>query len=228
MTNNISPATITKTISYLYLLFYSPPEQIGRFKAATIEFSNKIGENGRDEAIQSACEHIVAFQQASRNPDADQVSELLAVAMKADSSSEAARAFQESMLKITALPGRAKPDNRLHRKKGCRFCEAPCQHGYFTLITDPNFKELQQILETENAKPAGTGQPIQAIWQYASHHLVDSLGVGGFLVEAGHLGNLAYCLVMLATAKSRFAFPEQQVKKFQELNQYLITQYQGT
>jgi hypothetical protein len=226
MTKQISPSKITKTISYLYLLFYSPPEHVGRFKAATVEFKQKVDVDIWDGAIQAACEHIVSFQSASRHPDADLVSGLVAAARKADSNPEAARAFQVNMEKITALPGRSKPDNRLHRKKGCRFCQVPCQHGYFTLISDPNFKELQEILDNENAKPIGAGQPIQAIWQYASHHVVDTLGVGGFLIDADHLGNLAYCLVMLATAKSRFAFPEQQIKKFQELNQGLIAQYQ--
>ena len=41
-------------------------------------------------------------------------------------------------------------------------------------------------------------------------------------ISADHLGNLSYCLLMLGTAKSRFAMPEAQLTRFQELNQNTI------
>jgi len=222
MTKQISTVTISKTISYLYLLSYSPPENIDQFRAVMVEFRQQLGADIWDDAIQVACEHIVSFHSASRQLDLDLVSGLVAAARTADADSEAARAFQAQMDEISQLSGRAKPNNRLHRKRGCRLCQKPCRYGYFSLISAPNFEQLPSIIKKHPS------QPIRALWHYTIQHVVATLGIGGFSINATDLGDLAYCLLSLATTKSRYPFPEAQMKKFQTLNQAAIRQMQGS
>ena len=205
--NDILPSTIKRTVIYLYLLSFTLPEQVSELPPLREE----LGEDW-SRAVEAAARLMVAFQQASRNPD----TELVAGLTRADSSPEACRAFQEKMDALAQLPGRAKMENRLHRKRGCRLCETPCRYGYFSLLTEPDFSVLHKMLGEQ------PGVPVQTVWQFTLMHLAKSLALGRWYIGAHHLGNLAYCLVSLATAKSRYPFPEAQMKKFQAMNQEMI------
>ena len=174
------------------------------------------------DALPDVCWRIVAFHQATRDPDQGAVDALIKVAKKADSSEKGAAAFQAVMAEIAESPGRAKPDNRLHRRKGCRFCAAPCRYGYFTLVSDPVFKNMLALLNAENSKPADQRNPVNVLWTYTTTHLWSVLGVREGFIRADHLGNLSYCLLLLAMAKSRFALPEKQLQAFQAMNLNVI------
>ena len=224
MNNKIPASKLKHVITYLLSLSYSSPDHIDGFKSVKNSFQQELKAEWSD-AVLGACQHIVAFHQASRDPDAERVAALAGAAQSADSSPEACRAFQEQMDQLAQLPGRAKESNRLHRKKGCRFCEVPCRYGYYSLISEPDFDKLQRALEAENSKSPQDQQPLQAIWKYTLNHLSQTMDAGQWHVSANQLGNLAYCLVALATAKSRFRFPEEQMRKFQDMNQQLIRKY---
>ena len=126
------------------------------------------------------------------------------------------------MKAIAIHPGRAKMSNRLHRNKGCSLCQAPCQYAFFTLISEPDFKSLLAMLGAENQKIAAERNPINVLWTYTTTHLWKTLEAQEGFISADHLGNLSYCLLMLGTAKSRFAMPEAQLTRFQEMNQNTI------
>ncbi len=222
--NKIPASQRKKVIIYLQSLSFAAPDHMGGFESVKTALQAELEVDWPD-AVTQACQHIVAFHQATRDPEVELVAVLAEAAQSADSSPEACRAFQDKMNMLAQLPGRAKENNRLHRKKGCRFCEVPCRYGYYSLISEPNFKSLQSALEAENSKPPGDQQPLQAIWMYTLNHISQSMDAGQWHISAYHLGNLAYCLLMLSTAKSRFAFPEDVVKRFQESNQILIAKY---
>ena len=61
-----------------------------------------------------------------------------------------------------------------------------------------------------------------AVKSFALTHIVSVLGApdGVIHIHHEHLANLAYCLLALATAKSRLPAPEKQLKLFQQANQY--------
>ncbi|MBN1266378.1 MAG: hypothetical protein JXA25_12850 [Anaerolineales bacterium] len=183
----------------------------------------------RSAGLQRLCletaARILSFHTASRLPDEALVAALGERMYHAQESVKALYAFQDLMDETAALPGRAALNNRLHRRKGCRFCETPCRYGYFSLISDPDFKLLQRMLEDENNKPASQQDPIRATWAYGSIHLWKILGIKQGFITPYHLGNMTYCLLMLATAKSRFALPEEQIKLYQAANQHLIQEW---
>ncbi len=205
-----SASQISQTIWRLYLAFYSRPDA-GQLKV----FKQQLGDD-LDDALRAACEHIVGFQAAARYPASDLVSGLAAAARSADSSPEACRAFQAQLDGLTRHPGRAKPENRLHRKRGCRLCQAPCRYGYFALLSAPNFEPLTELLRAQ------ASDPVQALWDFTQDHLAALFGPDHESIRPEHLGNLAYCLLALATAKSRYPFPEETMRKFQALNQARI------
>jgi hypothetical protein len=229
MTQSFPAETLKKTIGYFYMLSFCPPSNLDDFKKASSKLRKQLAkEVGMTqtkffpEVIPLVCWRIVAFSQNSREPDSETVDALVKTAKNAANSHKALSAFQEQMLKIAELPGRAKADNRLHRKKGCRFCEAPCRYGYFSLVSDPQFSLLQRILEAETKKGKGQQSPFRPVWAFTISHLIRLLDAQQGYISADHLGNLAYCLLMLSTAKSRYPLPETQVKAFQEANQKLI------
>jgi len=225
MSNKTPASTLKKTILYLCNLSFAPPEKVAEMRPAGDRLREQMGDEIWPQAVLEASRLIVSFQQASRHPEPDLVEGLAHAALNADLSPEACRAFLEQIETISTLPGRARDINRLHRKRGCRLCETPCRYGYFSLLSEPNFESLQRILETENGKPADQQRPIQAVWQFTLNHLSQAMGPGQWHISASHLGNLAYCLVSLSTAKSRYPFPEEQMHKFQEMNQQLIQNY---
>jgi len=229
MAMNFRADTVKKTISYFYMLSFCPPANLEDFNKASGELRKQLAKDAGmpqkeffSEMIPQVCWRIVAFSQSSREPDQTLVDQLSKLAESAAQNSESLSAFQDQMLEIAALPGRAKADNRLHRKKGCRFCEAPCRYGYFSLVSDPQFNLLQQILAAETKKEKGKQNPISAVWSFAITHLMSLMGTEKGYISAQHLGNLAYCLLMLSMAKSRYPLPEKQITAFQQANQRLI------
>lgn len=233
MSKTISPSTIKTMISYYYLVAFCPPAHIKELKKASRKTRTdaakadglKVKEM-TDLVIPEAARRIAAFQGATREPDQETVDQLVKVLKSADSNPEKTAAYQAVMKAIAIHPGRAKLTNRLHRKKGCQFCQAPCQYGFFTLISEPDFKTLMAMLGAENKKLAAERNPVNVLWTYTTTHLWKTLGAQEGFISADHLGNLSYCLLMLGTAKSRFAMPEAQLTRFQELSQNTIRNWQ--
>ncbi len=224
------PAEILKkTIVYFYLLSYCPPERIVDFKRISAPMRKDLAARAGmpeaayfKEAAPEVCRRIVAYQQNTREPDAKLVEALTEAASNAGKSPDAAAAFQARMTEISALPGRAKLENRLHRNKGCQFCESPCRYGYFTLVSEPRFDELQRLLEAETQKPADLQTPLYPAYGFAVRHMINLTGAHEGITGKKHLANLSYCLLMLAMAKSRQTVPEQQLRMFQAANREFI------
>jgi hypothetical protein len=226
MKSPIPAEMMMKTISYYYLVNYCPPSHVSKLKKAAKTLRDELaGASGLKPAayfkaaLPEVCWRIVAFHQATREPDPAAVENLLHASLEADRSEDGAINFQNQMVEVAAHPGRAKPGHRLHRQKGCRFCGSPCTYGYFSLVSDPAFSDLLARLRTENQKPAGDRNPVRVLWTFTGLHLGGILGKEGGFVRADHLGNLSYCLLMLATARSRYALPEAELQTFQAMNQ---------
>ena len=224
------PANVLKrTIAYIYLAAYCPPDKLGELARAGAPLRRRLAhEAGMGEsdyfrvALPEVCSHITAYHEHSRAGDPQQTAALLKMLVSVGRSAADARAFQSEMAAVAALPGRAKVENRLHRRKGCSFCASPCQYGYFTLVSEPAFKALRTILEKEVARPAPDQNAVTSIMAFARFHLWRTLGVRQDYVTPQHLGNLGYCLLMLGIARSRYPFPAEKVQRFQELNQAAI------
>lgn len=226
MTKPIPAEALKKTIAYLYLLFFCPTPQLADFKRSTASMRNEparqSGLNEQDyfaQALPEACRRIVAFQQATREPDPDIVEALLKTALPAGKNADTLTAFKAQMDKVASLPGRAKSANRLHRNKGCGYCAAPCMYGYFTLVSEPQFSHLQMLIAREADRPATSQTPLMPVYKFAMDHLLTVSGAQDGYCERMHLANLAYCLLMLSMAKSRKAFPEKQIQIFQSASQ---------
>jgi hypothetical protein len=226
MKSQVPASQLKKTIIYLNMLSYSPPERVAAFQAFEQALQGEIGA-AWPETLFQACSHIVAFHQASRDPDPDLIEALVDAASSAATSPEGAQIFQSQMERLATLPGRAEPENRIHRKRGCRLCQHPCRYGYFSLLSEPNFDDLRLALETENRKPIEQQRPVRLVWRFTLKHLSQALDLAAWDIDAGHLGNLAYCLLSLATAKSRYPFPKEKFEKFQAINQARIRAYTG-
>ncbi len=234
MTTQPSPSTIKTMISYYYLVAFCPPSHIKQLKKASQKTRRALAKADglkvkemTDLVIPEVAHRMAAFQQATREPDQETIDQLIKVLKSADTNPEKAAAYQKVMAGIAIHPGRAKLTNRLHRKKGCQFCQAPCQYGFFTLISEPDFKALLAMLGTENKKLAAERNPVNVLWTYTTTHLWKTLGAQEGFISADHLGNLSYCLLMLGTAKSRFAMPEAQLTRFQEMNQNTIRSWKA-
>ena len=220
-----SPAAIKQLVNYFYMLSFCPPDYVGELKKASQPMRKRFGldkEAVLEPAIPETAMRIVAFQQATRQPEEFAVQELAEVMMEADQNGEKLAAFQQTVREIALHPGRAKAANRLHRRKGCALCKAPCQYGFFTLMSEPNFKQLKAFLDEENRQLVKDREPIRALWAFTGAHLWQVLGVRAMYLQPFHLGNLSYCLLMLGTAKSRFAMKEKELAAYQALNQQTI------
>ena len=231
MTTKIPAESMKKTIAYLYLLSFYTPEGVTDVKRNTSSLLKRMAavtgmkENEYlEKSLPEACHRIVSFHQASREPDSEMVKALLETAHKAAKDVETLRAFKTLMEKLSTLPGRSKPENRLHRNKGCRLCAAPCRFGFFTLVSDPDFSRLQELIKAESDKPADVKSPLTPMYLFTADHLTLLTGNKRGAYERSNLANLAFCLLMLAMAKSRMAFPEAQVRLFQQTNQEFIRQ----
>jgi len=229
MTKDIHPTAIKGMISYYYLVAFCPPAHISALKKASQKNRSalaKLAGLKMADFVKAAAPEVAyrmcAFQQATREPDKETVEKLTKAIVAADTKPGKAADYQAMMKAVSIHPGRAKLANRLHRQKGCSLCQSPCQYGFFTLISEPDFKSLLSMLGAENKKIAAERNPVNVLWTYATTHLWKVLGKNEGFISADHLGNLSYCLLMLGTAKSRFPMPEDQLTRFQELNQNTI------
>lgn len=234
MSKTIPAGSMKKMITYLYLLSYCPPDKLADFKRNTAPMLKELAvQAGIKEkaflaqALPEACTCILAFHQATREPDKKLVDALEAAARSADKNPASLTAFKEQMAQVAALPGRAKPENRLHRNKGCTLCAAPCRYGYFTLVSDPKFAGLQALFAAESGKPASKQTPLMPVYTFAVDHLLTITDTQEGYCERTHLANLAYCLLLLGMAKSRMALPEKQLVIFQGANQEFIRRQGG-
>jgi hypothetical protein len=229
MTKSNLTGSLKKTISYYYLLSFCPPEKIKDFKGSMVAMRKALAESaGMSEAdcfaqaLPEVCRRIVSFQQATRVPDPQAVASLEAAARDADKNASAAAAFQQQIAQIAALPGRARPENRLHRNKGCKLCKTACQYGYFTLVSDPQFSVLQEAMQAEIARPAGRQSPLLPLYGFALNHITQLAGVKEVFIQSEQLVNLSFCLLLLGMAKSRLALPEAQLTLLQAANREFI------
>lgn len=229
MISTIPAREVKNSIVYLSLLSILPEDKLKDFKRSVLPLFNGSFPQGKGKKISSmerslpdACFRIVAFHQAKREPDAAVVNSLLKVAMLADKNAKSLKAFQDQMKIIFASAGRAKLENRLHRNKGCRYCALPCHFGFFSLVTDPDFPRLLQFLSAEAKKPVSSQTPLIPAYLFAIEHLMRLTGSQDTFFEKDQVANLAYCLLLLGLAKSRLAFPEAQIKLFQNANQLFI------
>jgi len=218
MDTNIPAESLIKAISYYYLVAYCPPANIGELKKAAQPLRKKVTK----QAAPEVAHHIVAFHQNTRDPDEEWVDELTSKIVVADESSENVQAFQEMLGLVSRLPQRAKLENRLHHRRGCQFCAAPCHYGYFSLISEPRFDDFQHLLKLELGKSREIRKPVSAVKFFTLDHIEESLGIDKtkLQIQHEHLANLSYCLLALATSKSRLPVPEKQLKLFQHANQY--------
>jgi hypothetical protein len=221
MSETFTAQDIKQAIAFYYLLAYCPAGKLEDFKRAT----GKLHPPQNLGILGEVCTRIVTFQSALRHPEEEIIIKLLEVLPSAAESAEGLKAYQTMMAEISSLPGRAKADNRLHRKKGCRFCEAPCVYGFFSLVSEPRFDLLQQLLEAEKEKAPEEKSAVRAVWSYTIAHIIRLTGSQEGFITPKHLGNLAYCLLMLSMAKSRYPLPEKQVKIFQARNQQFIANW---
>lgn len=226
MENRFLPNAVKKMIGYYYLLSYCPPEHIGELKTASQQMLTGLAAvNGctMNELFElvspDVARRILAFQLAIREPEVELVDALVQLLKSADNTPREAANFQVVMHLITTHPGRAKAGNRLHRHKGCAFCSQPCQYGFFTLVSEPDFHTLKAMLDSENKKMVQERDAVKVLWTYTKQHIWSVLESEGGMIRAEHLGNLSYCLLLLGTAKSRFALPEDQLKRYQKLSQ---------
>lgn len=230
MDTKIPAESLKKAICYCYLLAYCPPTKVGEFiKVTQALLRENVAEQAGlkvtdyfKKAAHEVSHHIVAFHQNTRDPEGEWVEELASRVSVADKSPDNAQAFQEMLGLVSRLPQRAKSENRLHHRRGCQFCAAPCHYGYFTLISEPEFALLQGFLQHELGNPTEDKRPVMAVKSFALSHIVGMLGEadGTISIHHEHLANLAYCLLALATAKSRLHVPEKQLMLFQKANQY--------
>ena len=234
MPKQLSIKGLQATIGYVYLLSFCPPERVLEFKQAgeplRAGLALDAGMSAADyfaQAVPEACRRIVAFHQRSREPDDGLVDDLTQAIRAAHKSPAAAEAVSLHLARVAGLPGRAKPENRLRASKGCQFCAAPCRYGFFALVSKPNYDLLHQLLEEEAREPKAEQDPVGAAWTFATGHLWRTLGSRQGYISTTHLGNLAYCLLTLGTAKSRYPLPDDEFQTFQVVNQALIHQRVG-
>jgi hypothetical protein len=231
MKSTLKANSIKQTIVYLHLLSFLPIDKLAIFKRDSASvLKNLADQNGLSEkkfielALPEACYRIVTFHQATREPAPELVKSLLEAAMNAEKNAKSLAVFKQEMILVSALPGRARAENRLHRNKGCRYCSVPCQYGFFTLVSDPNFSRLQTFLAAESQKPASTQTPLLPVYLFTIEHLINLTGSQDGYFERNQVANLSFCLLMLALAKSRLAFPDAHVRLFQNANQQFILQ----
>jgi hypothetical protein len=228
--NRKIPAEVMKkTIAYFYLLTFCPPEKLGAFIRTTAPLRGRIAAGAGMEpgpyftqAVPEVCRRIVAFHQATREPDAATVASLAAALGKADQNPESLAAYQKRMAEIAALPARAGAPNRLLQDKGCRRCETPCRFGFFILASNPQFSRLQELMAEESAKPVSGQSPLNPAFGFAVTHLLDFTGEGQGFLRIEDLANLSYCLLIWGMSRSRVPLPENYLRLFQAANQEFI------
>jgi len=225
MTPSIHPKVIKKMISYYYLVYYCPPVYIDHLKTASLKMRSRLAQvqGCTPEALPELvapeiASRITAFQQATREPEAETVKALTEKVITADRDADGTAAFQALMNLVVIHPGRSKLPNRLHRNKGCVFCTASCRYGFFTLVSEPDFNALLAMLDKENQKLAQERDAVKALWNFVKEQIWGVLEAQDGMILAEHVDKLSYCLLLLGTAKSRFALPEVQLRHYQEMS----------
>ncbi len=229
------PAEILKkTIAFCYLLSFCPPEKLGAFIRTTAPLRERLASGAGMEsaayfghAVPEVCRRIVAFHQATREPDPKTVASLGEVLGKADQTPGSLAAYQKRMAEIAALPARAAAPNRPLTDKGCRRCASPCRFGFFALLSNPPFSRLQELMAEESAKPASGQSPLSPALGFAVSHLLDLTGTDQGYLRIEDLANLSYCLLVWGMARSRLAPPDNYLRLFQTANQEFIRRSQA-
>ncbi|MBN1265838.1 MAG: hypothetical protein JXA25_10115 [Anaerolineales bacterium] len=223
------PQGLQQTASYLHLLSFCPPEHIYNFKQAGGPLRQALAQRAGlktpayfAETVPEACQKIIEFYLAKQTPNERFAGTLTHSARLAHQSPRAAWVFSTLMALLAGSPGRSSEQNRLRKSRGCQYCAAPCRYGHFVLISHPDYSLLHQMLEENAAKPEKEQDPLQTTWRFALAHLWRSLGITQAYISSAHLGNLAYCLLVLGMANARFPFPSEELKQFQAANQLLI------
>jgi hypothetical protein len=233
-TGNISAELMKKTIAFFYLLAFCPPEKLGAFIRITAPLRARLAAGAGMEpgayfagAVPEVCRRIVAFHQATREPDARTAASLAEAMGKADQSPERLAAFQARMGEIAALPARANTPNRLLQDKGCRRCAAPCRYGFFVLMSNPQFARLQELMAEETVKPASGQSPLIPAQGFAVSHILDLIGAEEGFLQIEDLANLSFCLLVWGMGRSRVPLPENYLRLFQTANQEFIRRSQA-
>jgi len=223
------PAGLQQTASYLHLRSFCPPEHIHGFKQAGAPLRQALA--GRVDleipeyfarTVPEACRKIVDFYINDRKEKEQFLDTFNRSARLVHQSPRTAWAFSTLMALLTGSPERSSEQHRLRKTRGCQFCAAPCRYGHFLLISNPEYGLLQRLLKEEAAKPAKEQDPLRTTWRFALAHLWRTLGITQAYVSSAHLGNLAYCLLVLGMSKARFPFPGESFQHYQAANQLLI------
>lgn len=232
MTKQISVESLRVTIGYLYLLWFCPPDRVYEFYQASEPLRRGLASDaGLSEeeyfgiTIPEACRHILAYHTPGGKVDNDVSTKLTKAAQTAARSPEDASQFGTIMAEVANLPGRTKINERLVAERGCQFCETPCRYGYFILITEPEFTSLSELLASETDKNNQGSDAVRILWAFANEHIWRTLGLAQSYITAGHLGNLAYCLLSIGTSKSRRRYKKAAYQAFQRVNQELIQRW---
>ena len=209
------PSEIKSALFYYLLLSCATPESIEQWPAVREQLGIHT-----DKIIHDVCQRIVSFHHAKRYPDEQLVHELETIVRKADSSVQDCFEFQQIMAQLAALPARSKMKNRLHCKRGCQFCAFPCRYGYLSLLMELDLSRMEVLIKTEAEKLNGRRKVVSPIWQFTMEQIGKCLPINHvWQITPEHLGNLSYCLLALATSKSRFPYPAAEMNQFQNMNQ---------
>ena len=220
-----SAENLRKAIIYFQLLSFCPAERAADFMQNTLPNRQALAASAGmseteyfDLVLPEVCRRIISFHQARREPDPEQVTALAGAARQAYADPARAGKFKEQMDRAAALPGRARPENRLHRNKGCAFCRSACRYGYFSLVSEPPIKQLQDLLRAEAAKPVAGQSALGPLYHFTLSHLTGLADGQKIYIDIRSLADLSYCLLMLGMAKSRLATPTRQLELLQTAN----------
>jgi hypothetical protein len=225
-TLKLPPAdNLRQAITFFYLLSFCPPERAADFNRNTLSNRQALAASaGMNEpgyfavVIPEVCRRIISYHQATPQPDPARVSVLVETALQAYANPARTASFQEQMEQAAVLPGRAKPENRLHRNKGCALCRSACRYGYFSLVSEPPIWRLQDLLSAELEKPTAAQSVLGPLYQFTLGHLAGLAGGQKIFIDIRSLADLSYCLLMLGMAKSRLAAPLRQLEMLQAAN----------
>jgi len=231
--NTLPPAdNLREAIIYFQLLSFCPSGRAADFlqntrgtrKALAASAGMTEGEYF-DLVIPELCRRIIGYHQASREPEPTLTALLSEAARRALIDPAMVPGFHEQMDRVAALPGRAKPENRLHRYKGCALCRSACRYGYFSLVSEPPVRQLQDLLKAEMAKPIAGQSAIVPLYNFTLGHLSALAQGQKIYIDIRRLADLCYCLLMLGMARSRLVPPTRQLELLQAANLENVLNY---
>jgi len=235
MTQILSAQGLEMTMAYLHLMAYCPPEYIYHFKEASSSLLEALAKQAELSVTEytelvypEACQRMVAFYQSTREADPALVNKLLVAARVADVSPTTADLFSEQLNQLADLPRQAKPRQRhqLFNKEGFTLNPAAMKYVLFAMVSKPDYELLQNMLAAETEKPAAERNVVEVLWTFTIGHLWRTLGLKQAYISPQHLSNLAYCLLTLSMYKSRYPFPEADMKAFLQANQAHMAQWE--